>query len=111
MHSNSTRYGTFLTQGGWKQLFQNYYDSILEILEFITTDEELRDERNNDWKKIMSRMLPRMADVIDNFDRFYLLCKIPPAVPDDIKEVYHNCKFTKYKLPKEYCINVKKIQK
>lgn len=39
---------------------------MITIWGFIATDEELREERNRDWKLIMSRLCPRMAEIVDD---------------------------------------------
>lgn len=111
LHSNPTRFGAFLTEAGWKQFFQLYYKSMLEMIGYMKADEKLRKERVRDWKKVMSRMVPRMERVIDDFDTFYRLYKFPPAVPQDIQDVYHACKFPKFKMPTDWRISVQKRNK
>ena len=111
LHSNPTRFGTFLTEAGWKQFFELFYKSMRRIYSFMTEDENLRQERLRDWKKIMSRLVPRMDDMIDEFDTFYRQYKFPPEIPQDIQDVYHYCKNPKYKLPPDWRISIKKRNK
>ncbi|KAK8889624.1 hypothetical protein M9Y10_034376 [Tritrichomonas musculus] len=81
------------------------------IYGFIQEDEVLRQQRLRDWKKIMSRMVPRMEKMIDEFDTFYRQYKFPPEIPQDIQDVYRYCKNPKYKLPPDWRISIKKRNK
>lgn len=84
---------------------------MITICSFIGKDEDIKEERLRDWRKIMFRMLLRLVDVIDDVESFYRRYKIPPPVPKGIEDVYHNCKFSKYKMPKEFRLNVRKKSK